>query len=223
MSSTVHSCGCVVLSFCRGSRNTSFCADDGSDGIPAPTATFSIAPKKHVNFDGYTIQHSTFSQSVAGVPLGAEYRSEHVHDVDLVVGWEGLDDPENPRNWTRKRRWILTLVVSLFTFIRCVDRIRYCLHLSIELIRIRSPVASSISSPALPVISADLKIPPGSILENMSLSIFVLAYALGVSWEPPAISSLSKISLSVATGMGTIVRVVWKTCHSTSIQYVVFG
>jgi hypothetical protein len=52
-----------------------------------------------------------------------------------------------------------------------------------KLYRIVSPVASSISSPALPAISAELKIPPGSILENMSLSIFVLAYALGVSRE----------------------------------------
>lgn len=42
-------------------------------------------------------------------------------------------------------------------------------------------MASSISSPALSAISRDLNIPPGSILENMSLSIFVLAYALGVS------------------------------------------
>ncbi|KAJ7658437.1 major facilitator superfamily domain-containing protein [Mycena rosella] len=49
---------------------------------------------------------------------------------------------------------------------------RNCLFTSI------CPVASSISSPALPAISAQLKIQPGSVLENMTLSIFVLAYAI---------------------------------------------
>ncbi|KAF5364690.1 hypothetical protein D9758_005621 [Tetrapyrgos nigripes] len=82
-----------------------------------------------------------------------------------IVGWDGPSDPENPRNWSKRQRWVVTLVVSLFTFI--------------------SPVASSISSPSLPQISADLGIEPGSIFENMSLSIFVLAYAFGpLFWGP---------------------------------------
>ncbi|THU96909.1 MFS general substrate transporter [Dendrothele bispora CBS 962.96] len=84
---------------------------------------------------------------------------------ETIVQWDGPNDPENPRNWSKKKRWVVTLVVSLFTFI--------------------SPVASSISSPSLSAISADLGIQPGSILENMSLSIFVLAYALGpLFWGP---------------------------------------
>ncbi|KAJ7452836.1 MFS general substrate transporter [Mycena latifolia] len=83
----------------------------------------------------------------------------------VTVAWDGPDDLENPRNWSNRRRWTVTVVVSFFTFI--------------------SPVASSISSPSLPAISADLKIEPGSILENMTLSIFVLAYAIGpLFWGP---------------------------------------
>ena len=89
---------------------TNVCADDGSNALPAPAATFSIAPKKHVDFD-----------VASRCSTDAGCRSEHVRDVDLVVGWEGPDDPDNPRNWTRRRRWILTLVVSLFTFIRFVE------------------------------------------------------------------------------------------------------
>ncbi|KAG5339452.1 hypothetical protein C0989_004188 [Termitomyces sp. Mn162] len=87
------------------------------------------------------------------------------HESTDVVGWDGPDDSGNPRNWTKRRRWVVTLVVSLFTFI--------------------SPVGSSISSPALPEISRDLGIMPGSSLENMSLSIFVLAYALGFGGAAP--------------------------------------
>ncbi|KAJ8082471.1 hypothetical protein PM082_008326 [Marasmius tenuissimus] len=94
------------------------------------------------------------------------YNSEEsIRDTKSIVDWDGPGDPQNPRNWSKKQRWTVTLVVSLFTFI--------------------SPVGSSISSPSLPAISRDLGIPPGSILENMTLSIFVLAYALGpLIWGP---------------------------------------
>ncbi|KAJ7662927.1 MFS general substrate transporter [Mycena rosella] len=86
-------------------------------------------------------------------------------DASNIVSWDGPEDGENPRNWSNRRRWTVTVVVSLFTFI--------------------SPVASSISSPALPAISTQLKIQPGSVLENMTLSIFVLAYAIGpLFWGP---------------------------------------
>ena len=44
--------------------------------------------------------------------------SESLQDNDIVVDWDGPKDPQNPRNWSKKQRWIVTLVVSLFTFIR---------------------------------------------------------------------------------------------------------
>ncbi|KAH7876957.1 MFS general substrate transporter [Lentinula edodes] len=93
--------------------------------------------------------------------------SSRTHEEYLFTSNRDLEklDIATADNSTKKKRWTVTLVVSLFTFI--------------------SPVASSISSPALPQISSDLHIRPGSILENMSLSIFVLAYALGpLFWGP---------------------------------------
>ena len=33
-----------------------------------------------------------------------------------VVDWDGADDPENPQNWSIRRKWGCTTVVSLFTF-----------------------------------------------------------------------------------------------------------
>ncbi|KAK7444062.1 hypothetical protein VKT23_015459 [Stygiomarasmius scandens] len=90
---------------------------------------------------------------------------------ETIVQWDGPNDPENPRNWSKKRRWVAIHQQTVAIVILIVD--------------ISSPVASSISSPSLPDISAELGIQPGSILENMSLSIFVLAYALGpLFWGP---------------------------------------
>lgn len=72
--------------------------------------------------------------------------------------WDGPDDPENPRNWTTRKKWAATLIVSSFTFI--------------------SPVSSSMVAPALTAISRELGI-TAEIEEQLVLSIFVLAYAIG--------------------------------------------
>lgn len=75
------------------------------------------------------------------------------------VDWDGPDDPKNPRNWSFRHRWAATAVVSLFTFM--------------------SPLASSMVAPALPQIAEEFNLPRGSVLEAMTLSVFVLAYAIG--------------------------------------------
>lgn len=42
-----------------------------------------------------------------------------------------------------------------------------------------SPLASSMVAPALPQIAEEFHLVPGSVLEAMTLSVFVLAYAIG--------------------------------------------
>ncbi|CAE6525143.1 unnamed protein product [Rhizoctonia solani] len=96
-----------------------------------------------------------------------------LHDVEApaskekpnFVDWDSPDDPQNPRNWTFRHRWAATAVVSLFTFM--------------------SPLASSMVAPALPQISRELNLEQGSVLEAMTLSIFVLAYAIGPLFYGP--------------------------------------
>jgi hypothetical protein len=33
------------------------------------------------------------------------------------VWWDGPDDPENPMNWTEKRKWGMIMTLSLITFL----------------------------------------------------------------------------------------------------------
>lgn len=72
--------------------------------------------------------------------------------------WNGADDPENPKNWTTRKKWGATLLVSAFTFI--------------------SPVSSSMVAPALDTMSREFGV-TSSVESQMMLSIFVLAYAIG--------------------------------------------
>jgi MFS family permease len=74
------------------------------------------------------------------------------------VTWDGPDDPENPKNWTFKRKWAATFIVSSFTFI--------------------SPVSSSMVAPALQSIAKEFGI-KNDVEIALTLSIFVLAYAIG--------------------------------------------
>ncbi|KAB5588412.1 MFS multidrug transporter [Ceratobasidium theobromae] len=80
-------------------------------------------------------------------------------ETPKFVDWDGPDDPRNPRNWSFRHRWAATAVVSLFTFM--------------------SPLASSMVAPALPQITKEFQLKQGSVLEAMTVSVFVLAYAIG--------------------------------------------
>ncbi|KAF8593324.1 MFS general substrate transporter [Ceratobasidium sp. AG-I] len=88
---------------------------------------------------------------------------------ETYADWDGPHDPQNPQNWSFRHRWAATVVVSLFTFM--------------------SPLASSMIAPALPQVAEEFSLEPGSVLEAMSLSVFVLAYAIG----PLLLGPLSEI------------------------------
>jgi len=85
-----------------------------------------------------------------------------------IVRWDGVDDPCNPRNWSKKKKWASTIVVSLYTFI--------------------TPVASSMMSPAATDIGKEFGV-TNEVILSMSVSIFILAYAFG----PLILGPLSEI------------------------------
>ena len=74
------------------------------------------------------------------------------------VSWDGPDDPENPKNWSFKRKWAATIVVSSFTFI--------------------SPVSSSMVAPALSTIASEFHI-TNEVESQLVLSVFVRCQILG--------------------------------------------
>lgn len=90
-------------------------------------------------------------------------QSQRQRDPNMV-SWQGADDPENPKNWPTRKKWAAVVVVSSFTFI--------------------SPVASSMVAPALPQMATDLNV-HNTVLSQMMLSIFILAYAIGPMFLGP--------------------------------------
>ncbi|KAI1143240.1 MFS general substrate transporter [Hypoxylon sp. FL0543] len=75
----------------------------------------------------------------------------------FLVTWDGPDDPANPFNWPRWLKWAVTLLTSLGGMVTLMS--------------------STMIAPALPDISRDLH--TNDATTQMTLSIFVLSYALG--------------------------------------------
>ncbi|KAJ9138909.1 MFS multidrug transporter [Pleurostoma richardsiae] len=106
-------------------------------------------------------------QNCRDVELGDLEKSETHHsthhDPNLVT-WNGPNDPDNPKAWPFKKKWAAVAIVSCFTLM--------------------SPVSSTMTAPALEAIGKDLNI-TDSFERALSLSIFVLAYAIGpLLWGP---------------------------------------
>ncbi|KAL5631833.1 hypothetical protein ACGC1H_000022 [Rhizoctonia solani] len=93
---------------------------------------------------------------------------ENEKDAEKGVPDNWDEDPRNPRLWPRYRKWAAVTIISLYTLV--------------------SPLASSMIAPGLPEIAHAFGI-TNSTVAALTLSIFILAYAIG----PLFITPLSEI------------------------------
>ncbi|KAJ4478953.1 MFS polyamine transporter [Lentinula aciculospora] len=82
----------------------------------------------------------------------------------VIVDWDSPDDPKNPKNWRKSRKWAATLIVALFTFV--------------------SPVASAMIAPGSQQVADEFGITSNVVLD-MITSIFVLGFAIGPLFMGP--------------------------------------
>ena len=100
-------------------------------------------------------------------------RRSRARDPNLVT-WDGPDDPENPKNWSIRRKWAATLVGKNATPPTYV-RANRCTVSSFTFI---SPVSSSMVAPALGTLAKEFNV-TNDVVISLMLSVFVLAYAIG--------------------------------------------
>ncbi|KAF9652760.1 MFS polyamine transporter [Thelephora ganbajun] len=96
----------------------------------------------------HDLSEDRLSPNVPDVTVNADI---NVHIVD----WDGPDDPFNPKNWSFKKKWGATIIVSAFAFI--------------------SPVSSSMVAPASGQVAADFAITSEAVVA-MTISVFTLAH-----------------------------------------------
>ncbi|RMZ89348.1 hypothetical protein DV736_g3436, partial [Chaetothyriales sp. CBS 134916] len=95
---------------------------------------------------------------------GTPFLQDTKTPADYEVKFKGPNDPANPKAWPSKVKWGATIVTASFTFV--------------------SPLASSMIAPALKDISKEFHV-TNTIEQQMVLSIFVLAYAIGPMFLGP--------------------------------------
>ncbi|KAI1502200.1 polyamine transporter 3 [Biscogniauxia marginata] len=85
-----------------------------------------------------------------------------------VVDWNGPNDPENPKNWPEKKKWLNVSILSLLSIV--------------------TPLGSSMFAPGVPSIMAEFH-STSSVTATFLVSIYVLGFAFG----PLIIAPLSEI------------------------------
>ncbi|KAI1764275.1 MFS general substrate transporter [Hypoxylon sp. FL1150] len=85
-----------------------------------------------------------------------------------VVDWDGPDDPQNPMNWTDKKKWLNISILSIMTIV--------------------TPLGSSMFAPGIPGIMVQFH-ETSSTVATFLLSVYILGFAFG----PLLIAPLSEI------------------------------
>ncbi|KAH3977678.1 hypothetical protein HBH70_184390 [Parastagonospora nodorum] len=132
--------------------------DDVDEKLEAEEEKYKVAHEQKTTYEekrgSVPYEHDVEAQPAA---LEKKGMSVSIKDANLVT-WDSDDDPYNPKNWSTKRKWAVTLFVSCFT--------------------VGAPISSSMIAPALSSISAEFGMTKG-VMSQIPLSIFVLGYAVG--------------------------------------------
>ena len=94
---------------------------------------------------------------------------------NMEVDWE--NDPDNARNWSFGKKWTAIAIVSTTSYNPFLLILFFSLQVSFY--TFVSPLASSMMAPGLPEIAAKYGITNATVVA-LTLSIYLLAYALGV-------------------------------------------
>ena len=87
-----------------------------------------------------------------------EYVLESSAEDPNLVFCDGPDDPQNPLNWPRSRKWGTICLISAITFL--------------------TPLASSIFAPGVPQVMASFH-STNDMIEQFMVSVYVLGFAFG--------------------------------------------
>ncbi len=141
---------------------------DSATRVP-PSPTDPKAKHKHHAHDG----ENSDRNSEQGRPRGNPDESKDPNQVE----WDGPDDPDNPQNWSQKRKWLLTILASFLT--------------------VNVTFASSAPSSATQQLAQEFQI--GTVTATLITSLFLAGYCLGpILWSTTSELIGRKVVMSVA-------------------------
>lgn len=141
-----------------------------SSAAPARNAPSSEADSDHerdvekgglVNTSATSINEKkgNLTENVASVPSPED---------ENIVNWDGPDDPQNPMNWSGRKKWANVAILSTLTLL--------------------TPLASSMFAPGVPELMKEFH-SESTILAEFVVSVYILGFAVG----PLVVSPLSEM------------------------------
>ncbi|KAK6597764.1 major facilitator superfamily transporter [Botrytis cinerea] len=104
-----------------------------------------------------------------------------------IVTWDGPTDPQNPKNWTTRRKWRMTLIVSCFALL--------------------SPLTGTMIAPSTKYIASSLH-----TKDFFSIDLVSSIFLLGIGFGPLLLSPISEIYGRVPVLLlGNIFFILWNT------------
>jgi multidrug resistance protein len=133
----------------------------GHDADCSTPQTTHLAPNADAEKGLKSTAASTLSRedTLEGQPAAAQQT-----DPD-IVDWDGPDDPENPLNWTKGRKWGLIACLGAVTLV--------------------TPLASSFFAPGVPQVMATFG-ETSNVIAALVVSIYILGFAIGPLIVAPA-------------------------------------
>jgi len=126
------------------------------------------------------------------------------HDPDHepnIVFWDSPKDPQNPMNWSSKKKWGTVLIVSCITFL--------------------TPLASSIFAPGVPEVMETFH-STDNMLEGFMVSVYVLGFAFGPLIFAPLSEMYGRLPLYHTCNCFFVVFTIAAGLSSNMTMFIVF-
>ncbi|SMR43160.1 unnamed protein product [Zymoseptoria tritici ST99CH_1E4] len=105
-------------------------------------------------------------------------------EEDLLVDWDGSQDPQNPRNWSPTRRWLVIMLISVITF--------------------NQAMSSTMFAPGAARAMADFH-SSNEVVAQLLVSIYVVGLAAGPLVLSPLSELYGRIPIMHATNLAFVV------------------
>lgn len=116
-------------------------------------------------------------RSLTGIEVRRRNTREGGEGDVFVVGYEGPDDPMNPKSWSRTKRFAVTFSVASIGAI--------------------VGIASSIDSSAIPEASAEFHV--STVVESMATGLFLIGFGAGALFAGPFSETLGRNPVYIVT------------------------
>lgn len=168
---------------------------------PSPTEMGSTNLEKDVEKEGASRGVSTRTTPIPSLHGDSKLEVEvEEQDDPNVVDWDGHDDPENPLNWSNKRKWAAIGMVSMVTFL--------------------TPLGSSVFAPGVPLVMDEFH-SNSQILEGFVVSVYVLGFAFGPLSKSHLIITLIVVTPGILASQTLIWAYIRHTLtHSSNCSFI---